>query len=151
MAGDSLLIIHSLKGQVNQTKRVDGEFKSVLRKTVEEALEKWNFEASDFSVIKDEYPINLKPPLKREQVDRYMKYNLRRDSGGTATFTVPVYIISFDNTVQEDNYLDNQVYVVTTAVDEFVEKEVTEYARAITEEPKAAPGEGKEADIEGET
>jgi hypothetical protein len=115
---------------------------------VEEALEKWNFEASDFSVIKDEYPITLQPPLKREQVDRYMQYNLRRDSGGTATFTVPVYIISFDNSVQEESYLDNQVYVVTTAIDEFVEKEVTEYARAITEEPKAAPEGEDGADVE---
>jgi len=137
-----------LKGKVNQTKRLQGELKTTLRKTVEEALEKWNFEASDFSVIKDEYPITLQPPLKREQVDRYMNYNLRRDTGGTATFTVPVYIISFDNTVLEESYLDNQVFVVTTAIDEFVEKEVTEYARAITEEPKPAPEGGDEADIE---
>lgn len=148
MAGETLLIIHSLKGKVNQTKRIQAELKSTLRKTVDDALEMWNYEASDFSVIKDEYPITLKPPLKREEVDRYLKFNLRRDSGGTATFTVPVYIISFDNTVQEESYLDNQVFVVTTAIDEFVEKEVTEYARAITEEPKAAPEGEEEVDIE---
>ncbi len=148
MAGESLLVIHSMKGKVDGTKRVDGELKSVLRKTVDEALEKWDYEASDFSVIKDKYPVTLKPPLKREQVDLYMKYDLRRDSGGSATFTVPVYIISFDNTVQEESYLDNQVYVVTPAIDDMVEKEVTEYARAITEEPK--PGAEDEADIEGE-
>ncbi len=152
LAGDTHLVIHSMKGQVNQTKRVEGELKGILRKIVDEALEKWNFEESDFSVIKDEYPITLKPPLKREQVDLYMKYDLRRDAGGSATFTVPVYIISFDNVVQEESYLDNQVYVITPAVDEMVEKEVTEYARAITEEPKEAPaGEDTAEDIEEES
>ncbi len=147
MPGDTLLVIHSEKGKVTSSKRLDGELKGVIRKVVDEALDKWSYENSDFSVIRDDYPMTLQPPLKREQVDRYMKFGLRRDTGGTATFTVPVYIISFDNTVQEESYLDNQVFVISPVIDEAVEKEVTEYARAITEEPKeASPEEGEEPD-----
>lgn len=145
---DSYHVILSNSGRVESSEMRPGDLASVLKKVLQEAIDKWNFEKSDLSVIRDNYPVPLKLPLKPQQLQLYAKYDLRRESGG-AFVTVPVYVVSFDSEVQEEGYLEKRVLVVSPHVDEAVEKEMLEYAADITR-PIASAGEAGEADVEAD-
>ncbi|MEJ5293563.1 MAG: DUF2286 domain-containing protein, partial [Candidatus Methanosuratincola sp.] len=63
-------------------------------------------------------------------------------TNGSVMFNVPVYVISFDNEWQEEDYVDKEVIVVAPVVDQKVEEIITELAieatkpRETEEEPE---------------
>ena len=130
---EEALVILSEKGALKKKERVKVE--SVIgfvKEKSTEAIEMWDPTRSDFSVIRDEYPVPLELPIRPEDYERYKKYGLQRIDSKTATVRVPVYVISFDNVIVEDSYRDNRVILVAPWVDEKVEEELCKYAVELT-------------------
>jgi hypothetical protein len=137
-----MIIVRSREGVlVSKTKQV-GDMKEIIKKQVVEALSLWPVDKADFTVIRDnQYPVSVKLPISKEQYDLYSKYDMSRTSNGNIMFHIIVYIISFDNEYQNDNYIDKEVLVVAPAIDQKAEEAIVELA---IESTKPAPAEEEE-------
>jgi len=132
LAEESVLIITSEKGKASVEEEVKGKLHEVVRKAARKALELWDLTKSDFIIIRDKYPVELKLPITKEEYEIYSKYNLRRAGPRVATFDLPVYIISYDNEWIHENYKDYRVLVVVPKVDEKITEELINWAAEIT-------------------
>ena len=122
---EKVLVIRGEHGNIIEEK-VD-ETKDIISKVKElasRALNLWEPEFSDFIIIKDQYEVSLKLPLTKDQVQRFMKYGIRRSSDGYAKFNIPVYIISYDSIWVEDDYIDRKVYLVSIYVNDEVKEDL---------------------------
>ncbi|HIQ02830.1 MAG TPA: DUF2286 domain-containing protein [Desulfurococcales archaeon] len=125
---DEVLIIHAEEGKVKESKIVKGEINSILKEIVKKTTELWDPDKSDFVVIRDKYEVSLKLPLTREQYEKYSKYNLRRTSDGYAVFDIPVYVVSYDNEWQGDDYYDRRIYLISLYINEDVKRDLENWA-----------------------
>jgi len=142
------IIIRAKEGNIVSKSKTEGEIKEVVRRIVTEALSLWSVDNADFTVIRDpQYPVTAKAPISKEQYDLYSKYDIQRTTNGSVMFYVPVYIISFDNVYQDDNYIDKEVFVVAPSLDKITEDVISELAQEST---KATPAEEAEAGEEVE-
>ncbi len=139
------LILRSREGSLVSKTVVESEIKQAIRKIVADAVPLWNLDTSDFIVIRDMYPVSVKLPISKEQYDLYSKYDMSRTTNGSVMFNVPVYVISFDNEWQEEDYVDKEVIVVAPVVDQKVEEIITELAIEATK-PREESDEGLEED-----
>ncbi len=136
------LVLRSREGSLVSKTTIDSEMSQAVRKVVADAVSLWALETSDFIVIRDMYPVSVKLPISKEQYDLYSKYDMSRTTNGSVMFNVPVYVISFDNEWQEEDYVDKEVIVVAPVIDQKVEEIITELAieatkpREIEEEPE---------------
>ena len=122
---EKILIIRGEHGNIIEEK-VD-ETKDIFSKVKElasKALNLWEPEFSDFIIIKDQYEVSLKLPLTKDQVQRFMKYGIRRSTEGYAKFNIPVYIISYDSIWVENDYIDRKVYLVSIYVNDDVKEDL---------------------------
>jgi len=122
---EKILVLRGEYGKVVEESIVEEEnIYSAVKKYASKALELWDPEFSDFIIIKDKYEVVLKLPLTREQVQRFMKFGIKRSPDGYARFNIPVYIISYDSIWVESDYIDRRVYLVTIYVDENTKKDL---------------------------
>lgn len=142
------LIVRSKEGSIVSKTTQQGDIKDVIRKIVADTVSCWSPDKSDFIVIKDNTPIQIKLPISNEQYETYSKYDMQRSSGGSIIINLPIYIISFDNEWQEEAYVDKEVLVVAPMLDAAVEEKVAELAVESTK-PNAAE-DGCECDCECE-
>ena len=122
---EKVLIIRGEHGNIIEEK-ID-ETKDIISKVKElasRALNLWEPEFSDFIIIKDQYEVSLKLPLTKDQVQRFMKYGIRRSPDGYAKFNIPVYIISYDSIWVENDYIDRKVYLVSIYVNDEVKEDL---------------------------
>lgn len=142
------IIIRSKEGNIVSKTTNPAEIKDAIRKIVAETVSNWSPEKSDFIVIKDNTPIQIKLPISNAQYEMYSKFEMQRGTGGSVIINLPIYIISFDNEWQEEAYVDKEVLVVAPALDETVEAKVAELAVEATK--PGEPGEGHEDGCECE-
>ncbi len=132
MTKDKIAVISSEKGKASIIERYEGKLNEIVRNVAKKALEIWDLNRSDFIIIRDKYPVEVNLPITKEEYEIYSKYNLRRTSSKTASFELPVYIISYDNEWAEENYKDYKVLVVVPDVGENIMKEVVNWAAEMT-------------------
>lgn len=140
------LVLRSREGSLVSKSTVEGDIKDAVRKVVVDAVSLWSPVTSDFIVIRDMYPVSIKLPISKEQYDLYSKYDMSRTTNGSVMFNVPVYVISFDNEWQEEDYVDKEVIVVAPAIDDKVEKIISELAVEATKPKEEESDEGLEED-----
>ncbi len=126
-----ILIIRSENGEVIETSVAEGKLTEILKDVVRKVLELWDPTKSDLVVMRHSHDINVKLPITPQQFESYSKFNLRR-TGNVATFTIPVYVISYENEWSEEGLRDTKVFVVAPYVDDVVKKAVEDLAREIT-------------------
>lgn len=136
------IIIRSKEGNIVSKTTHPGEIKEAIRKIVADTVSSWSPEKSDFIVIKDNTPIQIKLPISNSQYEMYSKFDMQRSTGGSIIINLPIYIISFDNEWQEDAYVDKEVLVVAPVLDETVEAKIAELAVEATK--PGEPGEEHE-------
>jgi hypothetical protein len=147
LSSTEVVIVRAKEGKLVSKTKQAGDIKEVVKRQVVEALSLWPADRADFTVIRDhQYPVSVKLPISKEQYDLYSKYDMTRTSNGSIMFHVPVYIISFDNEYQNDNYIDKEVLVVAPAIDQKAEEAIVELA---VESTKPAPPQ-EESIEEGE-
>ena len=148
-----VLILRSKEGAIVAKSQQQGELKELIKKITAEAVASWSPEKSDFIVIKDLYPVAIKLPISKEQYDTYTKFDMQRTTNGSVMFQVPVYVISFDNEWQEEDYVDNEVIVVAPAIDSKVEEIIVDLAieatKAKTKEEEDDEEDEEEDEDEG--
>ena len=128
LMSDSILVVRAEDGRVVESEVVEGELASVVKSIAEKVLKVWDPERSDYVIIRDKYEVSIKLPLSKEQFERFSKFDIRRTPDGYAVFDIPVYVISYENEWQGDDYVDRKVYVVSLYVDDEVRKDIEEWA-----------------------
>jgi len=127
-----ILIVRSENGEVVESTVVEGDLAEVLKSIVRKVLELWDPTRSDLVVMRHSHDISVKLPITPQQFENYSKFNLRR-TGNMATFTIPVYVVSYENEwTSEGGLRDTKVFVIAPYVDDVVKEAVESLAREIT-------------------
>ncbi|MCS7096921.1 MAG: DUF2286 domain-containing protein [Candidatus Methanomethylicia archaeon] len=142
------MVILSENGNAQIYKELNMELEKAVKWIAKEAMDIWDLNKSDFIIIRDNYPAEIKLPLTSEEYDAYSKLKIQRTSQKTVIVELPLYIISFDNEWLDDGYKDNKVFVITlgSPLREEVKKEIIEWSKEMT---KAVMGEEEEEEEEG--
>lgn len=126
------LIIRSKEGKAEVIEKIKGKFSEAVKEAAKRALELWDLTRSDFIIIKDKYPVEVKLPITPQEYEEYSKYNIRRSGPNTASFNLPIYVISYNNEWIGNDYRDYEVYVVAPFVNEKITNEIVKWAAEIT-------------------
>lgn len=126
------LIIRSKEGKAEVIEKIKGKFSEAVKEAAKRALELWDLTRSDFIIIKDKYPVEVKLPITPQEYEEYSKYNIRRSGPNTASFNLPIYVISYNNEWIGNDYRDYEVYVVAPFVNEKITNEIIKWAAEIT-------------------
>ena len=117
---NKVVIVFAKQGTIMMKKVVDGDLKDILKKVAFESLQKWDPLNSNFDIIRYDYKIEKKLPLKPEELDIILKFNPIRLKG-SVVFTLPIYIISYKNYSTDQGTVDEEVYVVAPYIsDEYM-------------------------------
>ncbi|RLG84251.1 MAG: hypothetical protein DRO40_01975 [Thermoprotei archaeon] len=120
MDTNKAIVVFAKQGNIVMKRIVDGDLIDILKKVAIEALQKWDPSNSNFDIIRYDYKIEKKLPLKPEEVDIILKLNPIRLEG-SVVFTLPIYIISYKNYSTDEGTVDEEVYVVAPYIsDEYV-------------------------------
>ncbi len=111
MTSKKIVIVKARRGNVIGKQVVDGELCSVLKNIVVDVLKEWNPLESNLDVIRYDYRVEKKLPLKPEELDLILQFNPRRQ-GDRVVFTIPLYIVSYKNYKLQDQIVDEEVVVV---------------------------------------
>lgn len=128
------IVILSENGNAKIHKELNIELEEAVKEVAKEAMELWNASKSDFIIIRDNYPMELKLPLTSEEYDVYSKFSMQRTAQKTVIIELPVYVISFDNEWFDDGYKDNRVFIVTigSPLREEAKNELLEWSKEMT-------------------
>lgn len=128
------IVILSENGNAKIYKELNIRLEEAVKEVAKEAMELWNVNKSDFIIIRDNYPMELKLPLTSEEYDAYSKFNIQRTAQRTVIIELPVYVISFDNEWFDDGYKDNKVFIVTigSPLREEVRNDLLEWSKEMT-------------------
>lgn len=102
------LVLKSESGKVTWEQLIDGDLKSTITTVARKALDEWDVDKSDFIILKDVHEVRKKLPLSPSVYEMISRY-LKGKEGGEAFAEVPVYIISFDNQWEEDDFKDKRI------------------------------------------
>ncbi|AWR97619.1 DUF2286 domain-containing protein [Acidianus sulfidivorans JP7] len=144
-----VLVLKSENGKVTSEKIVDGNLGDVVRNTAIEALKEWNDLTSDFIIMKDSQEARLPLPLK-PSVYEEVKNLLTAKEKSAAILKLPIYIISYDNVWQEEDFQDKKVYVITYYINDEIKKDINAYAADVTSENKEDTKSDEETEEEEE-
>ena len=122
-----ILVLRSEEGNITKKDIIEGDLKKVLRDVASNALNEWDENLSDFSIMRDKFEIRIPLPLKPDMYEKLKDY-LKNRTKTEAIAEIPVYIISFDNRWMDSDYRDMKVYIVSPYIDEKSEKELIDYA-----------------------
>jgi len=126
-----ILVLRVENGEVKERTVVEGDLHAVLRSTVVKALDYWDPTKSDLVVMRHSHEIQVQLPLTKEQYELYSKFKLRR-LGDRAAFTIPLYVVSYENEWRGEELVDTKIFVVSPYIDSRVEEEITKLATTIT-------------------
>jgi hypothetical protein len=128
------IVILSENGNVKIYKEMDLDLDKAVKEMAKEAMELWDSGKSDFIIIRDSYPMEIKLPLTNEEYEVYSKLSIQRTQQKTVIVELPIYVISFDNEWFDDEYKDNRVFVVTIGVPfrEEAKKEIMDWCSEMT-------------------
>ncbi len=137
-----VLVVRAEEGRITESDIIEGDFKSILREVVEKAFKEWDEVRSDFLVVRDDQDIELDPDnVSVDELEELSKITeVKRDSSGFRV-KLPIYMISFDNRIEGDGYVDSRIYVVTPLVNDGL-KEIIEADAAHYTAPDRTPPRG---------
>jgi len=87
-------------------------------------------------IVRHKQEITIRLPITREQYEMYSQFNLKR-KGDSASFEIPVYLISFENQWIDDNIVDSKVFIVSPYIDDYVAEKIVELAKNVTSQEEA--------------
>lgn len=126
------LIIRSKMGRAEVLEKMEKEFDEAVKEAAKKALNLWNLTKSDFIIIKDKYPVEVKLPITPKEYEIYSKYNIRKSGSNVASFELPIYVISYNNEWVGNDYRDYEVFVVVPFINDKITDELVKWAEEIT-------------------
>lgn len=131
-----LLVIRAEEGEIKDRQIMEGELNSILKNVILKTLEIWDPVKSDLIIVRHKQEITIRLPITREQYEMYSQFNLKR-KGDSASFEIPVYLISFENQWIDDNIVDSKVFIVSPYIDDYVAEKIVELAKNVTSQEEA--------------
>ena len=133
----SILVIRAEEGRVVEKRIVEGDLVEVVKQVAREAFEEWDPAGSDFLVIRDFKEIDIPfESVTPELFDVLRDYGItKKEVEGElrASFTLPVYTISFENEMIGDEMsLEKKIYMIVPHIMDEVDAIFEKLAADIT-------------------
>ncbi len=145
------IIIYVENNNVSKKETAKGDTASVVKDLAKKLIEEWDPpNASDFIVLKDQYPpIKLPlPPLSKELMDKLSRFDIKR-VGNEAEASLPVYEITYSNKWEEETFKAERLIVISPFINDEVTTQITDAViNALNEEGEGEEQEGGEEDDE---
>ena len=133
MVREECVIVYIEGNKIAKTERVKGDLIQVVKECAKKLIDQWDAENSDFIILRDNYTVTLKIPLKPEIADIAKKYGARR-VGDHAEVTIPVYEISSSNRWIEGSFqADNFIVIFPYLSDEVTDQIASAVIKSLTE------------------
>ncbi len=122
---EECIIVHIEKNKVSKKEIVKGNLISVVKEYAKKLIDEWDPETSDFIILRDNYTVTYKVPLKRDIADKVRRYGARR-VGDKVEVLVPVFEITSSNrwvegTFQADNFIVIMPYIDDEATNQVID------------------------------
>ncbi|WP_188596757.1 DUF2286 domain-containing protein [Thermocladium modestius] len=142
------IIIYVENNNVSKKETAKGDTASVVKDLAKKLIEEWDPNASDFIVLKDQYPIKLPLPLSKELMDKLSRFDIKR-VGNEAEASLPVYEITYSNKWEEETFKAERLIVISPFINDEVTTQITDAViNALNEEGEGEEQEGEEDDEE---
>ncbi len=131
------LVVKAVQGNIVSKHLEDKPYTQVVKDVVAAAVNEWNPEKSDLTVIRAKLEVEYKHPISPELYDKILELNLNAyRQGDLVVVEVPLFVISYDNEWLGDTYHDKAIYVVAPYLDDNMINAVASYATDTTKGPK---------------
>ena len=128
-----VIVVRSERGRIVESMVMEASIYDVVKDITRHVMDEWDPSKSDFLVMRD----NRKVTIIGEPDPEFLKEleaegRVERSSNGIEV-QVPIFIISFDNEFLDDeDYVDNKVYVIAPLVVDSLREEIEVYAADLT-------------------
>jgi hypothetical protein len=133
-----VVVIRADEGKITESKIVEDEIGKIVKEVTKKALEEWEPERSDLTVLHSKLELRYRKPLPPEVADAIFNLNLEYSfEGNDVIVNLPVMVVSFDNRwLDETKYEEKRIYVIAPYLDDDAVKQLEEYAKDTTSSPK---------------
>ena len=134
---EECIIVHIEKNKVSKKEIVKGDLISVVKEYAKKLIDEWDPETSDFIILRDNYTITYKVPLKKEIADKVRKYGARR-IGDRVEVSLPVFEITNSNRWVEGTFQADMFVVIMPYIDDEATSQVIDsIMRSLSEEEES--------------
>ncbi len=122
---EECVIVYIDNNKVVKKEKVQGDIITVVKNYAKKLIDEWNAETSDFIVLRDNYTLTLKKPIKPEIVDTIRKFGVRH-MGDKVEVTIPVYELLYSNRWVEESFQADSLILILPYLGDDVTDQITE-------------------------
>ncbi len=131
---EECIIVHIEGNKILKKEIVRGDLISIVKEYAKKLIDEWDPETSDFIILRDNYTVTYKVPLRREIADKVLRYGSRR-VGDKVEVAIPVFEITSSNKWVEGSFQpDNFVIIMPYIDDEATQQVIDSIMRSLTSE-----------------
>jgi len=119
------VIIYVENNNIAKKEVLKGGVSTVVKDLAKKLIEEWDPNASDFIVLKDQYPVKLALPLSKELMDKLSSFDIKR-VGNEAEASLPVYEITYSNKWEEETFKAERLIVISPFINDEVTTQITD-------------------------
>ena len=126
-------VIRSEMGRVVESMVLEGSVYDVVKDITRHVMDEWDPGRSDFLVMRDNRKVTiLGEPDEAALRELEAEGRVERLPNAVEVY-LPIFVISFDNEfLDEEDYVDNKVYVIAPLVADGLREEMEVYAAELT-------------------
>jgi len=122
---EECVVVYIDNNKVVKKERVQGDIVTVVKNYAKKLIDEWNAESSDFIVLRDNYTVTLKKPIRPEIVDTIRKFGVRH-MGDKVEVTIPVYELLYSNRWVEESFQADSLILILPYLGDDVTDQITE-------------------------
>ncbi len=122
---EECVVVYIDNNKVVKKEKVQGDIITVVKNYAKKLIDEWNAETSDFIVLRDNYTLTLKKPIKPEIVDTIRKFGVRH-MGDKVEVTIPVYELLYSNRWVEESFQADSLILILPYLGDEVTDQITE-------------------------
>ncbi|BAA80820.2 hypothetical protein APE_1817.1 [Aeropyrum pernix K1] len=134
-------VIRAEHGRVEESLVFEARLEEVVKDMARHALEEWDPGSSDFLVIRDDIEVTVVGDVEEDVLKELEAQGRVEGEGGETRVLVPIYYISFDNEmIDDENYIDKRILVIAPLVYKGFKDELEAHAASMTAPPQRPGG-----------
>jgi hypothetical protein len=119
------VIIYVENNNIAKKEVLKGDVSTVVKDLAKKLIEEWDPNASDFIILKDQYPVKLPLPLSKELMDKLSSFDIKR-VGNEAEASLPVYEITYSNKWEEETFKAERLIVISPLINDEITTQITD-------------------------
>jgi len=119
------VIIYVENNNIAKKEVLKGDVSTVVKDLAKKLIEEWDPNASDFIILKDQYPVKLPLPLSKELMDKLSSFDIKR-VGNEAETSLPVYEITYSNKWEEETFKAERLIVISPLINDEITTQITD-------------------------